>query len=199
MSQIIERWSVETTKVFNGILLFVLSGIVYNILSPIESLLGIAGGGVADTLSIICYLLLVGIIAGYVLTLLGLSSFATILEDADGEAIRKVRLAFILVLIGTGLEFVSLLGFVCTVLYIIAYIIMLLGYSALKKSPTFPATKAASTLFTAMILLLIGAILDFIPLIGDFLEGVLNIIAYIMMFLGWSKIKNLNVSEIVNR
>jgi hypothetical protein len=194
MSQIIERWSIETKKVFNGILLFVLSGIVYNILSPIESLLGMTDVG--DTLSIICKLLLVGIIAGYVLTLLGLSNFATILEDADGAAIRKVRLAFILVLISTGLEFVPLLGIVCTVLYIVAYIIMLQGYSALKKSPTFPATKAASTLFTAMILLLIGVILDFIPLVGDFLEGVLSIIAYVMMFLGWSKIKNLNSSEL---
>jgi hypothetical protein len=46
---------------------------------------------------------------------------------------------------------------------------------------------------TAFILALIAVALDFLPLpgiIGDWIESLLTIIAYIMTLVGWNKIKN---------
>ena len=49
-------------------------------------------------------------------------------------------------------------------------------------------------LFVAMILLLIGVVLNFIIpsilLIGGILNIILSVVAYIMVFIGWGKIKN---------
>jgi len=190
------QWSQETKKIFNGILLYSLGGIAYGILDPIDSLMSAgemvgvtSGGGIISTL---CYILLAAIIIGYVLTFLGLTGFRKILELNDATAIGKVRTAFILAIIAAGVSFIPLMGWAAGILNIIAFILMLLGYSALKTSTTFPelARKGASTLFVALILLLVGAIIGFIPFVGGIIEGVLSIIAYIMTLLGWKKIVN---------
>jgi uncharacterized membrane protein len=114
------------------------------------------------------------------------------LNGEDQKSIGKVRIAYILLLISVAVDFIPLMGWVSTVLGIIAFIYMLLGYSALKNSTTFPelARKGASLLFVALILLIVGYVLDFIPIVGDVLEGILSIVAYILTFLGGKKIKD---------
>ena len=193
-------WSRETKKIFNGILLYSIAGILYGIFDPIESLTSTvssissyAGAGSmpgSGLISTICYALLVAIIFGYVLTFLGLTGFRTILETNDANAIGKVRTAFILAIIAAGVGFIPLMGWVGGILNIVAFILMLLGYSALKSSSTFPelGRKGASTLFVALILLLVGVVVGFIPFIGGIFNGILSIIAYIMTLLGWKKI-----------
>jgi hypothetical protein len=195
-------WSQQTKKIFNGILLFSIAWIVYGIFEPIESLFSGIGtlasfsgasdptGGAGTVLSIITYLLLIGIGLGYILTIVGLGHFGTVLEDADKKAVGSVRTAFILALIAVALDFLPLPGIIGDILYLIAIILMLVGYSKLKKSPTFPGGHGASTLFVAMILIVVGWGLDFIPFIGDWIESLLTIIAYIMTLVGWNKIKN---------
>ncbi|MDR2358866.1 MAG: hypothetical protein LBD87_03575 [Prevotellaceae bacterium] len=196
-------WSRETKKIFNGILLFSLAWIVYGILSPIESLFSGIGtlasfsdtpdpmGGAGTTLSIIVYLLLAGIGVGYILTIVGLGKFRTILEAADGKAIGSVRTAFILALVAVVLDYLPFIpGIIGGIVYLIAVILLLVGYGKLKDSSTFPGSKGATVLFIAMILIIVGWVLDFIPLVGDWLDAVLTIIAYIMTLSGWNKIKN---------
>ena len=187
------QWSETTKKIFYGILMYSIAGILHGILDPISSLesavsmfSGSSGGGLIGT---ICYILMAAIIVGYVLTFLGLSGFRKILEEEDASSIGKVRMAFILAIIAAGVGFIPL-DWVSGILNIIAFILMLLGYSALKKSTTFPemARKGASTLFIALILLLVGTLIGFIPLVGSIIKGVLSIIAYIMTFVGWKKI-----------
>ena len=191
-----EQWSQETKKIFNGILLYSFAGIAHGILDPIDSLMSMgkmfgasSGGG---TISTLCYIALAGIIGGYVLTFLGLSGFKNILKTEDAASISKIRTAFVLALVGAAVSFIPLMGWVGGILNIIAFILMLMGYSALKKSATFPelARKGASLLFVAVILLIVGAILDFIPVAGGVLNGIFSIIAYIMTLLGWKKIVN---------
>jgi hypothetical protein len=198
-------WSVETKKIFNGILLFSLSWIAYGIFDPIESLFSgvdtLASWsdspnpteGVGAVFSIITYLLLIGIGVGYILTIVGLGKFRAILEAADGKAIGSVHTAFILALIAVvliALPLGSVVDFVGDIVYFIAIILMLVGYSKLNGSSTFAGKSGASTLFVAMILILVGWVLDFIPLIGDWIEALLTIIAYIMTLVGWKTIKN---------
>jgi hypothetical protein len=196
-------WSVETKKVFNGILLFSLSWIAYGIFSPIESLFsGIdtlafladapnPTGGAVVGIKLIAWLLLAGIGVGYVLTIIGLGTFRAILEPADGKAIGSVRTAFILALVAVALDALPLVpDIVGDIVYIVAVILMLVGYSRLKNSSTFAGESGASLLFVAMILIIVGWGLDFIPLVGDWIEGLLTVIAYVLTLVGWNKIKN---------
>ncbi|GHV68199.1 hypothetical protein FACS1894199_15060 [Bacteroidia bacterium] len=198
------QWSEVTKKVFNGIVLYALAGILLGIFDPIESLVSTgdtlaslagvqnASGGAGSFLSIFCYIFQAGLILGCILIFVGLTGFKDILDGADQKAIGKVRLAYILVLIGVAVDFIPLMGWISTILGIIAFIYMLLGYSALKSSSTFPelARGGASLLFVALILLIVGEVVDFIPFAGDILQGILNIVAYILIFVGWKKIKD---------
>jgi hypothetical protein len=204
MSFNVESWSLQTGKIFKGILLTSLAGIVYSIVDSIESLVGSllgaansfgggsGGGTVSDILSYISYALMALIIIGYVLTLMGLGGFRNVLDSKDSASVGKVRTGFILGIVAIGVDFIPLMGWAAGVLNIIAFILMLIGYSALKGSETFPtkARSGASTLFIAMILLVVGEVLDLIPLIGDYFNALFHFIAYILTLVGWAKIKN---------
>jgi hypothetical protein len=202
-----EIWLKETTAVFYGILLYSIAGILNSIISPIESFYsgldtlssfgtgeGLSG---SNALTVFTYLLSIGIIAGYIMFLLGLNGFARILEPNDGAAVGKIRTGVILGLIATGVGFIPFTGWIVGIINIVAFILMLIGYSTLKSSQTFPvgARKGAGTLFTAQILLLIGAVIGLIPLVGGIVEGILDLIAFILVFVGWAAIKNTKPEE----
>ncbi|MDR2042219.1 MAG: hypothetical protein LBP98_07890 [Tannerella sp.] len=199
-----ELWLKKTNAVFNGILLYSIAGVLHSILDPIESLMSgldtissLGGGNVAgaDGLSIFLYLLTAAIIGGYVMFLLGLGGFAALLEGDDKAAVGKIRTGVLLGLAGEMISLIPLIGWVIGgILNIIAFFLMMTGYSTLKNSPTFPAAarEGAGKLFTSQILLLIGVVLGWIPLIGGFFEGILDLIAFILLLIGWSAIKNAN-------
>jgi len=204
-----EMWSQSTQAIFLGVLLYSIAGAVYPIFSFINSLASagaklakMAGGSSVDfsAIAIICYILLAAIIFGYYLYLKGLSDFEKVNEPADAENVKKLRTATILVLAGMGVififGFIPFAGFVGGliggILNIVAYILMLLAFSALKSSSTFPSTarSGAGMLFVAMILLLCAALLGLIPFIGGILNIIISAIAFVMVIIGWLKIKN---------
>lgn len=201
MTQFNETWSKTTKAIFNGVLLYSLSGILYAILHPISkagrALSFVSGTSGFSGLSTFCNLLLVCILIGYIIYLSGLSGFGKILPSSDSESVKKVFKSVILVIVAEIFGFIPLLGWIGGILRIISFIFMLMGYSALKNSTTFPkrACSGASKLFTSMILLFIGGILSFIPLAGRFLQMPFDIIAFILTLVGWATIKNTIPSE----
>ncbi|MDR2125233.1 MAG: hypothetical protein LBP63_00195 [Prevotellaceae bacterium] len=197
-------WLEITKTIFLGVLLYSIANVLYAIIGPINSLasfgssianaVGRGGGsigGIAAFFNILTYLLLIGIVGGYVLFVLGLTNFSKILEAPDGKSVESVRNGAIVMLAGAIIKVLiwSLLG---SIVYIVGFILMTLGYSNLKNSQTFPqeARNGASKLFTAMLLSLAGAILGFIPLAGGFINAVLSIIAFFLILSGWATIKN---------
>ncbi len=185
MSASVEMWSKQTKAIFNGVLLIVICGALY----PIFKLLSFGGG----MLSVIKYLLLAGIVVGYVLYLLGLGGFGKILQPADSAAIGKIRIAVILVLVGALVGLIPIAGgFIDGILGLVAYILMLGGFSKLKSSSTFPqlACKGASLLFISTIILLVASVLGIIPLAGGIIKAIFNPVGYILMVMGWAKIKS---------
>jgi hypothetical protein len=206
-------WSAKAKKIFNGILLFSLAWIAYGIFDPIESLFSFASSGLnilgsvtgvstpslgatGTVLTIITYILLAGIGYGCILTIAALGSFSTILDGGDESAVRSVRTGFILALVAVVLDMLPFIpGIIGDIAYLVAIILMLMGYNNLKGSTTFAGKDGASTLFVAMLLLLIGWVLDFIPFVGDWIEAILTIVAYIMTLVGWSKIKNVTIAD----
>ena len=205
MENNVQTWSKVTKSIFTGVLLYSVATVAYAIFNPIANLAGavdsvasFAGESVntgSSALSLLCYLFLAGIVAGYVLFLLGLGNFSKVVNAQDGAAVGKVRTGTILVLIGVvvgalPIPVLSWLGELA--LCVIGYIMMLMGYSSLKASSTFPAKarSGASLLFIAMILIIIGEVLGLIPFAGGFIEMPLDVIAFIMVLIGWSSIKN---------
>jgi hypothetical protein len=167
---------------------------VSNTVSDVQSVVssGTLSGGVS-ALGIVCYILLVGVIIGYYLFLKGLGEFRGLLELADANSINQVRNGVILGLLATAATFIPYAGWIIAlVLNIIAFIFMLLGYSALKGSATFPmqGRNGAFRLFVAMILTLVGILLGLIPLIGGFITLVLGIVSFFLILSGWASIKN---------
>jgi uncharacterized membrane protein len=210
-----QDWSKTTSTIFYGVLIFSLAGIVKAILEPIAGVIdaaasinrgdiggllsgGLLGdGGSGSSLSfIVKWLAPIAVIVGYIMYLSGLGSFKKLLGGDDGSAVGKVRTGVILALIGVVVAWIPIIGgFVGGILAIIGFILEVIGFSNLKSSTSFPedARRGASKLFTALILLIIGWVVGFIPFVGSWFEGILGIIAFILTLLGWAKIKNAQV------
>jgi uncharacterized membrane protein len=197
-------WLEITKKIFFGVLLYSIANVLYSIVDPISSLTSFAGSvdsflggrqsgisGIATFFNILTYILLIGIVVGYALFLLGLTGFSKILEASDRNAIESVRNGAVVMIVGAIVD-VLIWGFIGLIVYIVGFILMMMGYSKLKNSPTFPqkARNGASKLFTAMLLSLIGAVLGLIPLVGGFINAILGIIAFFFILSGWATIKN---------
>ncbi len=186
-------WKNATSKIFLGVLLFSLSGIAGGIIAAIL-------GVILKSLTLVGIIVLIAGIAailGYVLYVLGLGNFENILTGEDAAAVSKVWLAAILALAGSVITVLTTvipgIGIIGTIAAIAAYVLNLLGFMALKNSSTFPAlAKAgANKLFLAYILYLAGSIVAFfLPAI---ISSLINLVALVMILLGWSAIKNANV------
>ncbi|MDR2292542.1 MAG: hypothetical protein LBE11_03610 [Prevotellaceae bacterium] len=199
----LRSWFEITKKIFLGVLLYSIANVLYLIVDPISSLTSFVDSvgtfavgsspvsGIAVFFDILTYLLLIGIAGGYVLFLLGLTNFSKILEMSDRNAVESVRNGAIVMIVGAVVD-VLIWGFIGLIIYIVGFILMIMGYSKLKNSPTFPqkARNGASKLFTAMLLSLIGAILGLIPLIGGFINAILAIVAFFFILSGWATIRD---------
>lgn len=187
-------WTSVTKQMYYGVLIYSLCGVLANVIGPINtlssglSMISGNGGGGGGTFNIIISL---AIIAGYVMFFLGLKDFRNVVNIQDKDAVQKLFTATILSIVGYLLGLIPVAGWLLKgICVIVSCIMMLMGYSALKKSQTFPAIarEGASKLHTAMVLSIIGAVIGLIPLVGGVIGGILDIIAFIMIILGWKKI-----------
>lgn len=186
-------WKATTSKIFNGVMIFSLSGIVGAIIGAIALLFGSLSG-----VFIISLLIGLATLGGYILYLMGLGSLKNQLNGGDAAAISKVYMAAILSIVAVIVAFIPVIGSIAGIIIgIIAYILNVMAYSYLKSSATFPALarQGASKLFIAYILYLIGAICT-VTVILAAIGGILNLIAFIMILLGWSNVKNANPEEV---
>lgn len=186
-------WKNATSKIFLGVLLFSLSGIAGGILA---ALLGL----VLKSLTLVSIVVLIAGIAailGYVLYVLDLGNFKNILSGEDAAAVSKIWLAALLALAGSVItvvtSFIPGIAIIGTIAAIAAYVLNLLGFMALKNSSTFPtmAKAGANKLFLAYILYLAGSIAAFF--LPSFIASIINLVALVMIILGWAAIKNANV------
>jgi len=199
MSNLTELWSKTTKQIFAGVIIWQLGSVIYDIAKPFISLAGTvssltslldggSGGSSTGSFSTVMELILIG---GYVLFLLGVIRFVKILDGSDARAMGKVRTGIFL---GVAASICGIIGipFVPTILSIIGFILMLVGYSALNSSATFPAKakKGTGRLKWAMIWLIIGFVLGLIPVAGGFFRMVCSIVSFFMTLSGWACIKN---------
>lgn len=104
--------------------------------------------------------------------------------------ISKLKTAIILGLIGVIITIIPLIGWIVgPILAIIAFIFEYMAYGMFKNAETLgnEGRAGAGKLQLSMILLIVGAIVGLIPLIGV-VGGLIDLFALILVFNGWYKI-----------
>lgn len=132
----------------------------------------------------------IGALVGLVLYFVGLGIMVKSLDDRGIEGCSKLKIAVILGIVSVVIDWIPFFGWLATVLVIIAFVFEFLGYGLLKTSSSLGAEgqNGAGKLRLSMIILLVGAVLGFIPAIGSVFEGIAGFIALFLVFLGWSGI-----------
>lgn len=195
-----QNWQQTTSALYKSVLIYTLAGILSSIFSFISSVTGtvstissIMGGdsgssfGLWDILSIVAAL---AILYGYWLFLKSLGIFQGLVNPADAPQVKTLKTSTIIMIVAAVLSVIPIIRIAGGILYVIAWIMLIIAYAKLKNSATFPelARKGTSKLFIAMILDVIGWVIGLIPIIGPIIKAILSIIAFILMILGWQSI-----------
>lgn len=128
---------------------------------------------------------------GLVIYLIGLGKMKSALDELGMKGASKLTIAVIFGLIAIPFSWIPLVGsFICGILGIIAFFFEFMGYGLLKNSESVgnEGRIGAGKLRISMIVLLIGAIIGFIPIIGSKIEAFISLVALWMIFQGWTKI-----------
>lgn len=125
-------------------------------------------------------LITLGVIIGGIMHLAGLYGMEDLSGSEDAKAMTKVHKGFYFFFAAEIVDIFPLAGWFSIVLYIIGFILLLVGYSHLKNSgwQNEIARGGYAQAFTASIFLLIGYIL---PGIGP----VVSFIGYVIYYLAW--------------
>lgn len=125
-------------------------------------------------------LITLGVIIGGIMHLAGLYGMEDLSGSEDAKAMTKVHKGFYFFFAAEIVDFFPLAGWLSIVLYIIGFVMLLVGYSRLKNSgwQNEAAHSGYAQAFTASIFLLIGYIL---PGIGS----VVSFIGYVIYYLAW--------------
>lgn len=196
-------WRVQAGAVLNGLLFLTLAGLVGNIFEAIGSAdeqvdlaRSFMNGDLSDNFKpdgwdMASWMMMLLEVFGYILYYNGLKQFAKIQDTQDAACILNVRTGTILTMVGIIIGHIPMLGWLPKlILVIVGFVKMLQGYKGLKNSSSFPATNGAATLHSALILQLIGILIGLLPVFGDIIESIIDIIVFFMIIDGWRTIKN---------
>lgn len=147
-------------------------------------------------IDIISILLDLGVIYGLYVYYTGLQQFACTLDPVGATAAKNLSYGALLMMIASGLGvigvFVPIIGGVIAILCLIAaFVLNIMGYSALQKSTSLNelGVAGAKQLYMGFIFAIIAACCFWIPIIGWIGAPVLNILYWVYLFKGWGKIR----------
>ncbi|MDR2556732.1 MAG: hypothetical protein LBC49_03360 [Bacteroidales bacterium] len=206
-------------KIFLGVMVFTISGLVYSIVAPIEFF---DKGGVGAIVSVYCSLTALTI--GYILALAGTIDLQKEAGDPAKKAICLIKTGFIALIAANIFEmvgevremapaiFITVGAVASTILNVVAAIIFLIGYCSLKKEKFFNKEIRCgfSILFSGALVMLTGSLFGSVKylfgpvgLLGNCEDGspalfcvlyailwaALVFAGFIMALLGWNKVK----------
>lgn len=124
---------------------------------------------------------------GLILYIIGLGKLKEGLDINGQNAVSKLKIAVIISILAAIFDYIPLMGWVSTILAIIAFIFEFLGYSAFKTSVTIgdEGRKGAGLLKNSTIVLIIAAICG---LFSDTIAAMLAITTLFLTFSGWTQI-----------
>ena len=136
------------------------------------------------------------VVAGFMGMYLRIKDLVEKSEAEDVAALKKLQLGALLYIIGIGVRMIPVIGWIAgPIVLIVAFVFMLLGYMALKKSMTFPYKDAMGLPFIAAIIGVVAAVFKIIPVVGTTIGNILLIAVFILLLLGWKKTTAAPVTE----
>lgn len=196
-------WRSKAASILNAIILITLASVAKQILDYISSLndvgtfLDILDGQSAsfapDQWDIMGYFATLLIVIGYFMYLSSLRAFSVLQIGEAQVGVLKIRSGIAWSLVAVFVDYIPLIGGIFSFIFnIVAFFVMLGGYGRLRSSSNFPlkARSGAATLYSSMIVGLIGTLLGLIPIMGAIFGGIFSLIAFIMLLCGWVTIKN---------
>ena len=130
----------------------------------------------------------VAALIGLILYFVGLGKLKVSLNADGAKGVSRLKVAVILSLVAVIFGWIPLLGgIVAGILLAIAFLVELMGYSAMKRSVSLGVAgqRGAGKLCISMIVLLVASIIDLFPLTG-MVVGLISLIALWLIFQGWS-------------
>lgn len=198
MENLQQSWKQTTASLYKAVLIFTVAGIASSVftfvlaITATASVIAAFSSGEISTgglglWSVLNIAAAVAVVYGYWLFIRSLDLFREMVDPADAPCIGSIRSATILSLVGVVLACIPLIGIVGGIVNLIAWIMLLIAYSNLKDSATFPegARKGASKIFVAMILGVIGWVVGWIPIVGAVIALILSIVSFFMVLSGW--------------
>ena len=164
----------EANKIYKNVMLLGIAG-------AIGALFNILLGWIGDICDI-------AVVAGFMGMYARLTDLAEKSNAEDAAALKKLQLGAMLYIIGIGARIIPVIGWIAgPIVLIVAFVFMLLGYMALKKSTTFPYKDAMGLPFIAAIIGIVAAVFKIIPVVGTTIGNILLIAVFILLLLGWKK------------
>lgn len=146
--------------------------------------------GVADMLGEILPLL---VLYGYYLFFSSLSKFSKLQRsEADAQSVMNIRKGYLLLILAIMLDYIPFVGFIASfITIIVAYVKMLSGYNELRNSETFPASarQGAATLRSCTIWIIVGAVVNIIPILGPIAKGIISVVTFFSILSAWGVIR----------
>ena len=173
----IQNWNRTTEAIYKNVML-------YSIASIGAALFGIIPlmGWLVDACNI-C------VVAGFIAFYIRLKDMQELVDPADVDAAKKLCNGVLIYILSLMLKAIPAVGYILGPIgLIVAFIFMLLGYSALRKSETFPGKEGMKLLFIAMIIGIVGGVFAIIPLLGAVIAGLCFIAEFVLVLLGWKKV-----------
>lgn len=196
-----KEWAPKAHKIWNGVILYSLAGIVGSIwstfdkLNDLKSLFSssspedlfnnwlesnvdiLSGATIANILVII----------GFILYYVGLEEFSGIQKDPmTADRIRSIRTAAVYGIIAIVLDYIPFIGAIGSwIAELVMYVTLSSAFGYLRFSPVFniKAKAGARLLRTAAIMYIISL---FVPFIGWIFSG----LGFLMTWIGWGRIAN---------
>lgn len=170
-------WNRTTEAIYKNVMLLSIAGICASIFGMIP-LMG--------WLARICNFCVVG---GYVAFYLRINDLKLLVDENDSANMKKLCLGVMLYILGIMLKEIPVAGWILgPIAFIASFVLMLLAYNGLKNSTTFPGKEGMKLLFIAMIIGIVGAVFAIIPLVGTIIAGILYIVEFVLVLLGWKKV-----------
>lgn len=165
----------EANKIYKNVMILGIAGAV-------GALFNILVGWIGD----ICDL---AVVAGFMGMYLRLQDLAEKSAAEDAAAMKKLQLGALLYIVGIAARMIPVVGWIFgPIVMAVAFVFMLLGYMALKKSESFPYKDAMGLPFIAAIIGIVAAIFKIIPVVGTTIGNILLIATFVLLLVGWKKV-----------
>lgn len=193
-------WNKETKQAYVGALLYSLLGVLASILRPFVNIGNLAKSLAASTgenfsggsgASVILTILELGIVVGYIIFFLAIKDLKNNTEGEEQRGFKRIYQSIIFDVLA-AVFVIFHLKFLAGILGIVSCLLLISAYSTLKSSRTIAdmstsASSGFSLLFTAEILVLIGILIGWIPII-KIVGGILGAIAWVLVLFGWKTV-----------